>query len=987
MREADVLVIGAGFAGMSAALTTAGGGAKTVLLDSQLAPGGHFPLLENQFPTNSCGVCFLSPETPSYCPFIQCTIHTNIISCMNADIERVSGKQGDFTVTIRRKNNFVDNTRCIDCGKCAAVCPIEVPAEFGKGVETRKAIYTWFPNLASSPYFIDDSDCIRCNKCVEVCPTDAITFIGNETTDTLKVKEIIAAPGFSSGEENIIPQYGWGKYEQVISALQLERFLSASGPDLNKFFSCSTSVPKVAFLQCIGSRMKEKKGNPYCSSVCCMFALKQAMLIKTRYPHLEVTIFYMDLRTSGKDYEVYLRKAREKYNIRFVRYKIPELFHNRENDTIRIRYSCEDRFVEEEFSLVVLSVGFRQTEHTQELSKTLDIATNRYHFVETHYFAPNQTSVPGMYAAGSFVSPKDIPEATLDGKSAASLALASLRVNTDRGTGPKRRSEAEIEPIRLGVLLCTCREQIPHDLLSSLKPRDELIWKGTAGWLCSEDGATEIRKIFGEQALDRLVIACCSRQALLPVLETLFKDSGFSALQIEVADIKETLYTADHDKAVTMIEWSIDRVLQQCVPPVREREIVQRVLIVGGGIAGMTAALRLAEAGTEVVLVEKHSQLGGRLQNAFFTIDGSQLWEKLSNSITQIEEHPNITVYKKGEVTASRGEVGNRETEITTGEGVVNVQHGATILATGGEEVKPSSYGYGESECIITQSELEEHLYKQRVPARTHQVVMIQCVESRDTSYREYCSRVCCNHALKNSLRLKQEYPEVEITILYRDVRSYGFYEDYYRDAREAGVIFVPYSLEEKPAVEVSAAGLKVAFYEPILNTIIEIHPDLAVLSNGMQPKDTSFLSQLFGIPVDKNGFFTERNPKAALASTVKNDVFLAGLAHAPKHIDEAIVQAQAAAGLAMVFLHQGKIEAKERRAYTIERFCSSCGICVTGCPFEARFLDREERVAKVRSEICEGCGSCLMMCPNGAAQLYGEETRHALNALETLLK
>jgi len=998
----SVAVIGAGFAGMSAALALADRGVKVKLIDKKPAMGGFFPLLDNQFPTNSCGVCFLSPEPPAFCPFIECNLRENIEFIGNSEVISIEGEKGNFTLNVKIKNNYVDNDKCIDCGKCEEICPVEVANEFGEGIEKRKAIYKFYPKNIKKSYYLDIENCTECGKCIEVCPVAAIDLNSdNEKDISLNVSSIALTPGFEAVKGTIKEEFGFEINQNVVSSIQYERLISPSGPTLGipKRISDNTIPKKIAFLQCVGSRDIRKKGNPYCSSICCMFALKQAIFTKQKLPDSDVTIFYMDIRAFGKNYEEYFQKAKKEYGIKFVRCHVSTLKEHGPNNIITITYYENGELKEADFDIAVLSLGFYQNEDTKRLIKATNIDVNEFNFAENNEFSPFSTNVPGVYVAGSFISPKDIPETTTEGLGVAAKICEDLENIEEKEVSLEVISPSETELPRVGVLICKCGNILEESLnieqiFKNVKNINEVVWTGTIDYLCNPEKINEVKKIISDNALDRLVVGGCSVRELEHIFAK-FKQEGYSLLNFEFVNLREQCIFCSNssdveklsEKASTLMVAAVYKVLKNKTTSQTKTEINNNVLVIGSGAAGLTAALNLAEQGYKIYLLEKENQIGGRLLNAYYTIRGSNIQEKIKELVEKVENNPNIEIITNAEIVASQGEVGNRITKIKNGDSEKEINHGVTILATGANEAKPISYEYGKSEKIMTQAELEKKLANNNLSGDIKKVIMIQCVESREEGKKEYCSRICCTHAIKNALKLKEKYNDnIEIYILYRDIRTYGFYENYYREARNKGIIFIPYEVDKKPVVKLDNDKINVEFEDLIIREKIVYNPDILVLSSGVVPNDNTEIASIFKLPIDKDGFFQEANKKTGIQTFLKKDIFMCGLCHAPKHTDEAIAQGYAAASRASVFLSKKEIVSPENKSFVIERFCSGCGICEKVCPFDARIIDEETKIAKVLETICEGCGACVMACPNGAAQQFGYEKGQLLEFVDRLV-
>jgi heterodisulfide reductase subunit A len=414
------------------------------------------------------------------------------------------------------------------------------------------------------------------------------------------------------------------------------------------------------------------------------------------------------------------------------------------------------------------------------------------------------------------------------------------------------------------------------------------------------------------------------------------------------------------------------------VQPIRKgrQKVDKRGLVVGGGLSGMTASLRLAEQGYEVYLVEKEKELGGNLRESFYTLKGSDPQILLKNLIQQVGRNSSIHCYCESEVIGFEKKNGHYRTKIRTqdvGDSTRReekvLDHGALILATGGKEVTPKGYLYGEDSGVITQRQLERMIHlKDESLKGVRSVVMIQCVGSRDEGH-PYCSRICCGHAVKNALKLKEHNPNMNIYILYRDVRTYGVYETYYHEARGKGVIFIRYDLENRPEISLREGRLQASLFDPAIGLRVNLPADRVVLSTGIEPNDNRELAKTFDVDLNPDGFFMEANPKSAPLDSVDRGKFFCGLCHSPNFIEDSISQGNAAAARAAAILSKEAVEEKAYLAYVIKRLCCGCGLCVAVCPYGARVLNEEEGKAEVIGGLCQGCGSCVIACRNAASQ------------------
>jgi heterodisulfide reductase subunit A len=1001
--DRDVLVVGGGIAGMQSALLLAEMGYRIALLENGPAIGGYFPLLDRTFPTNSCGVCFMKPTPPAYCPIYESELHENIELMPNCDLEALDGEPGRFEVSINQRPRFVDGTTCTHCDRCAEVCPVEVPSEFGGGLERRKAIYLPVPQAIPRSYVIDPETCTRCGECVKVCGPQAIHLDEEPVNRRMSVAGVILSPGFEPFRAGIKGEYGFGRYTNVLNSIQYERMLSFSSPTRGLPSRRSDEKPprRIAFIQCVGSR-DPSCGQYHCSTICCMYATKQAMVSKDRVEGLEVTVFYIDIRPMGKDYERYYETAQNRYGIHYRKSAISAIRELQQSKNLLITYGLEDgAFRDEEFDMVVLSVGFTPPVGSRDMADRLGIALNDAGFCKTPEFDPAATSRPGIFVAGAFKSPTDIPETVVEASSAAANAaclLARLDMETQEETiGPTLGGVGWTIP-KVGVFLCPAGDEISEvlnldEIAEAMKMERDVVHVEEVPVVPLDAGLGQIRNRMGEKEINRVVIAGSSLMELGRGVEKMARGAGLSPHVFEYANIGEQCaYVHSNDsrlateKAKVLIRSAVARA--RWLNPLKEagKEVASKALVVGAGLSGLSAAVSLAEQGIDVVLLEKEDDLGGNASQSFYTLNGSDPQGFLRDLIGRVEAHPRVTIWKRAEIESFSGHWGDFRTRVSVDGEMRELTHGAVILATGAHETRPKEYLYGEEPGVITQRELERMVHEDDTRLDgLKSVVMIQCVGSRDEEH-PYCSRICCGHAVKNALKLKEKSEELSIIVLYRDVRTYGFSEIAYQEARNRGVIFVRYEPHDKPRVTSDHGTLTVRFTDPVVGQELELNPDLLVLSAGIESNDNRKLGENVGIGVNRDGFFQEANPKSAPLDAVDRGKFFCGLCHSPSTIEDAISQANGAAIRGAVLLRSQKVEYKPYLAYVIERLCCGCGLCVTTCPYGARVLNEETWKARVLEDLCQGCGSCVIACRNGASQQLNYEKATVLATLDAAI-
>jgi heterodisulfide reductase subunit A len=709
----------------------------------------------------------------------------------------------------------------------------------------------------------------------------------------------------------------------------------------------------------------------------------------------------MDIRPMGKDYERYYERAKDEYRIEYIRSAISSIKELQQTKNLLITYVKEDgTFEEREFDAVVLSLGFTPPQTIKDLAQKMGLQLNRQGFCQTDEFGPAQTSVEGIFVGGAFRGPKDIPETVVEGSSAAAAAAAYLSSHRPSPLIKEYPVEGALgeEIPKIGVFICHCGGalkktlSIPH-LMDGTKKLREVAHVEEVGLACLPEDADLIKKKVGEYGLNRIVIAGCSHREIRKAMEEMAREIGFNPYLIEYANIREqcAFVHENHpslatEKAMTLITMSVEKARR--IQPIRKgsQKVEKKSLVVGGGLAGMTASLRLAEQGYEVYLIEKGKALGGNLRESFYTLKGSDPQALLIDMIKQVEGNGSIHPYYESEVKGFEKKNGYYRTKIRHQDEEVVVDHGTLILATGGKEVTPKEYLYGEDPRVITQRQLEKMIHLNDEGLKDiHSVVMIQCVGSRDEKH-PYCSRICCSHAVKNALKLKEKDPRINVYVLYRDIRTYGFYETYYHEARGKGVIFIRYDLENKPAVNRQDGKLEVSLLDPAMHQGVRLQADRIILSTGIEPNDHRELAKTFDVELNPDGFFMEANPKSAPLDSVDRGKFFCGLCHSPNFIEDSISQGNATAARAATLLSKETVEEKAYLAYVVKRLCCGCGLCVTVCPYDARILNEEEGKAEVIGALCQGCGSCVIACRNAASQQKNFEKELNLAVLDAAL-
>ena len=812
----------------------------------------------------------------------------------------------------------------------------------------------------------------------------------------VNVGAIILSPGLEPFDPKVRGEYRYGKFENVVTSMDYERLLCATGPYEGEILRASDKKHphKIAWIQCVGSRRVTPGENSYCSAVCCTYTQKQVILTKEHDAEAECTIFHNDIRSYGKDFERFYERAERLPGIRFIRSYTSIVKEDPGSKNVTIRYSTPEEGVkEEEFDMVVLSVGLNPPDDAKGLAKRFGIELNHHDYCKINPVNPMETTRPGIFVSGAFQGPTDIPESVFSASGAGSQCAELLdyrrgKLAKERIYPPERDVSKE-EP-RIGVFVCHCGANIGRvvnvpETVEYCKTLPNVVYSQEQLFSCATNCAKEITDMSKEKGLNRVIVAACSPRTLEPLFRDTVREAGLNQYYYEMANIREHnswVHSKEKEeatqKAKDIIRMSVARAYH--LEPLREIDLPvnKAALVVGGGLAGMTCALSIANQGHEVHLVEREKDLGGTARRIHTTLEGLDVQAYLRDVIRKVYQHPLIHVYTDATVTGATGYVGNFVTNVKSERGVTEIKHGAAVIAVGADVYKPAEYLYGEDDRVMTHLELEEQINKGNEKViNAESLVMIQCVGCRNED-RNYCSRICCSESIKNALKLKEINPKMDIYILFRDMRTYGFSEDYYREAADKDVKFIRYEPQDKPEVQAGESEegrpvLKVTAPDYILGMKVEIDADIVSLAAAViPPAGNKEISQLFKVPLGPDGFFQEAHVKLRPVEFAADGVYLCGIAHYPKFISEAIKQAYGAAGRVLTLLSHDTVIASGSVCEVDEKKCMGCGQCISVCTYGAiEFREtRQGKKAVVNPVLCKGDGLCNAKCPTGAIRL-----------------
>ena len=931
--------------------------------------------------------------------------HINIDLVMCSEVKSVEGEPGNFEVSLVNHPRYIDPVKCTACGECARHCPVTAVNQYNMKLDDRRATYIEYAQAVPLAFAIDTDVCIGCGLCENMCLAGAIQYDDKERETTIKVGSVVMSVGSRGFDPSGLDYLGYGKYPNVVTSEEFERILSASGPYFGHLMRpLDREEPKsIAWLQCVGSRDTNRCGNGYCSSVCCMYAVKESMIAKEHaHGDLDCAIFNMDIRTFGKDYEKYYLRAKDKEQVRFVKARVHTITEIAETGDLVLEYADETGVMKKEtFGMVVLSIGLQVQPNVAELAKRLDVKLDKYNFVDNKSLAPATTSRPGIYACGVLQGPKDIPGSVTEASAAA--CLAGVDLVESRGTEIcKVEIPEEIDVIgqepRLGVFVCNCGINIGgivdvpavKDYAATLP---YVVYTDENLFTCSQDTQDKIKEKIIEHKLNRVVVASCSPKTHAQMFMETLEACGLNKYLFDMANIRNQnswIHSKDPEaatkKAKDLVRMAVSRAVT--LNPLHEKKIpvVSKALVIGGGVAGMNAALSLADQGFPVVLVEKNEKLGGMANRLTVTIEGEDVKTYLEGLIQRVTSHPQIQVLAQSLIVGFSGFKGNFTTEVLVGPGMYErkIDHGVVILATGATEYRPKEFLYEESKNVVTQLELAERL-EEKGALDLNRVVMIQCVGSRNEE-NPNCSKICCQSAIKNAIHIKKLQPDAQIFILYRDIRTYGSLEDYYTEARKLGVLFFRYDAENPPAVESSKGGVMVTFKDHILDRSLRVSADLLALSAGMVAEDTEELASIVKLARTPEGYFMEAHVKLKPVDMATEGVFVCGTAHSPSLLGESISQALAAASRATTFLCRPFLTLSAVTARVDTDLCASCLICVRSCPYHVPKIN-EDGVSEIDIALCHGCGVCAAECPAKAIELNWYEDVQIMSEVDALLE
>jgi len=1000
--DADVLVLGGGVGGITAALEIAEKGFTVCLVEKEPSIGGRMAQLDKTFPTLDCSICILGPK------MVEASMHPNIKLLAYSEVKEVKRDNEGyrFTVKIVKKPRYVDENKCTGCRRCEEKCPVKVASEFNEGIGLRKAIYIPFPQAVPRVATIDRERCLYftkgiCRVCEKICPSEAVNFEQEPEEITLNVHSIIISTGFNLLDPSILPQYGYGRYPDVLTSLQYERLMNAAGPTGGEIVRPSDRKhPKrIAIIQCVGSRNVKVKD--YCSQICCMYATKQAIVTKEHDPNIDVVIFYKDINASGKGHEELVRRAVEEYGVKYIKGLPSEVLWDDKNGKLFIRYmdlpSGEMKWLD--IDLVVLSPAVTPRDDLKKIAETFGLELNEYGFIRSIDETLVNTNIPGIYVCGACEGPKDISHTVMQALAAA--AQASERILSLRKEKILIRSQPVVNAIeetggepRIGIFVCHCGLNIAavvdvKEVVRDVANIPDVVYATDLTFACSKDGVEAIKEAIKKQNLNRVIVASCTPSTHEPLFRKICEEAGLNPYLFEMVNIREhvswvhrTYPRIATDKAKELIRMAVARA--RLLQPLRrtEVEVTPSTLIIGGSISGLVAAKTLSKAGFKVYLVESGDKLGNDLD--FYRYDNTEAkW--ISELINSINYDRNIEVYLSSKIEEVKGSIGEFKVKIIRDGNIEDVTIGTIIVALTPEEFKPDGiYGHGRNRNIITIPELRRGSH---IINNGENMAFILCAGARERSGRVFCSAICCEEALKEMIEIKEKNPEVNIYALYRDLRLPLNGEKLYRQAREAGIEFIRYDIDRPLEISEKDGTLLLNVYESSSNIEFEIPIDKVILATPILPsRENRELSSILKVPLNIYGFYLEAHPKLRPLDFSVDGIYLCGASYYPQRLHESVLQGLGAASRALTPMIRGKVSVEPVIAQVEQNLCTGCGRCHDVCEFGAIKLEvaSEDRlIAIVDPKLCKGCGSCSVECPAKAITIHHFRDNQILAMIE----
>ena len=972
----SILVIGGGIAGIQASLDLAEAGAHVILIEKSPSIGGKMAVLDKNFPTLDCSICIEAPKMS------EVAQNKNIEILSPAEVVGLEGWPGRFTAKIVKRNRLVTD-ECTRCDLCSQACPQVLPNEFDSGMAFRKAIYTPITQAVPGAYLVDLDNCLNdppnylpCQRCVEACGPRCIDF-GMPRQETLvrEAASVIVATGYDLMPAERIKEYGYGTHPDILTSMELERLLTSAGPTGGEVIRPSDGRhPRNALLVlCVGSR--DRRFFRHCSRFCCMYSAKHAFQLMD-HGVKDVTVLYMDRRAYGKGFDdFWARTAQE--GAKFIRGRLAELSPNGEGGLRAVYEStAEGRLVKQDFDLAVLATAVQPSAGLNDLAKALGVETDPDGFFKSEETQGGliASTRPGVYIAGCASGAKDIPDSVAEGGAAAVLALGHLD-SRHWAEEEKAAPMKGVETPRVGVFICHCGSNIAgvvdvKRVAEFSKKIPGVVYAQTQMFSCAGNTQKDIEKAIRDNKITRVVLAACSPKTHEVTFRGVCRRSGLNPYLLEMANVRNQdswVHKEDKEaatlKAMDLTAMAVEKAKRLSPLEPTQQPVSQQALVIGGGVAGMTAAAALARQGYVTHLVERGPRLGGIVADlTTLAPSGVNATELIAALIKQLDQ-TGVRVHTQTAVEQIGGYVGSFHARLSTGE---ELRVGAVVMATGAAPYQPTEFGCGTDARVWTNLDLERRLAGGELEG--DKFTFVGCVGSRKGNAG--CSRYCCASMISQALHLRRLGKKVRV--LYKDIRSFSRNaEEIYEQACREGVQFFRYNPEKAPEEAVRFENGNAVLWDELSGREVHIPTDRLILAAALTPQNDGVASQL-KLAQSQDGFLLERHPKLGPAETASQGIYLAGSAQAPKDVREAVAQALAAASKASGLLAKDHIEKEPLTAKLDGEKCTACMACVRVCPFGAI-----EQMGKVKTgsinilaALCMGCGTCAAQCNFGAIDM-----------------
>ncbi|MHA1148027.1 MAG: 4Fe-4S binding protein [Promethearchaeota archaeon] len=1004
--QSSILVIGGGISGIQASLDLTELGFKVYIVEKKTTIGGAMAQLDKTFPTLDCSLCILAPK------MVEVYRNPNIELLTYSEVKDIEGKAGDYSIKVLRKPRYIKDDACKGCGDCALICPVRgIPSEFDAHLKTQGAAYISFPSAVPPVYLIDANKCLNlnygiCKLCEKSCSANAIDFSQKPQEIELKVGAVVIATGYTQEYPEYYTRLA-GENPNVLSSLQFERLMCASGPSGGEIVRLDDKKHphKIAFLQCVGSRdFHHPECKKYCSSICCMAAAKQAIIVKEHAPDTECLIYNTEIRAKGKNFYEFIVKSKEEYNVQYINGRVSMVKENPNNGKLILYYENIDKGIVEtdEVDMAVLASALFPNKAYYEFLEMLNVKHNDLGYITEEGIKDCESR--NIYFTGYSLSPKDIPVSVAEGSACAakiSEKLYPVRFQNikEMEYPPELIVKLEDEP-RVGILICQCGINIAGTVdtakvVEYVSKLPYVVHCEENMYSCSSDSQAQIKEMILKYKCNRFIVASCTPRTHEQLFQNTLREAGLNPFLFELVNIRDQNSwvhqrepEAATQKAMDLIRMYLAKVVNLRPLDRIKVKVEKATLVIGGGISGIIAAHNLCKQGFDVYLVERTATLGGTAIEFVDLYDINLHKKDILKEINNLKNFSNFHLITNSKIKTIRGFVGNYQIQTETLKDENDTQEfkvGTIIVATGTSQARTNRWSDISSKFprrVLTQNEFE-NINKTDIP-RFNEVTIILCVDQRANEFNKgvdvkpYCSNICCKVALKNIEKLIDINPDAHIHVLYRELQFSDLNaETLWRNLRRK-VSFERYKSIDDIKITPNNKIFHVKYLNVGASCEIEYDSDLLILATPEIPReDTKDLAMMLKVPTTADGFFLEAHVKLKPVDFATEGIFLCGGAHWPKWIEESIAQAYGAAGRAAMLMVKGEVETEGITSWVNEEKCIGCGRCAEICPYNAIIMQEvskkigifevTEKKAEIINAVCKGCGACAAECPVSA--------------------